>query len=206
MLRIAFVATISLCLPMISKEDQIELMHRIAGGDQNAFVSLYDAVSSPLYTLAMTILHQEQDAAEVIQDVLMAVWQQAQRYSIERAAPFTWLVVMTRNKAIDRLRQRSRRPVSSSISSTENGPDWDIQDPAPDPLKALTVSEDASALGGFLQEISPEQRQAITLAYWQGLTHVEIAEHLGQSIGTIKSRIRDGLSKIRYKAERRFAR
>lgn len=191
---------------MISKEDQIELVQRIAQGDQAAFAAFYDAVASPLYTLAMSVLHQEQDAAEVVQDVLMAVWQQAERYSMERAAPFTWLVVMTRNKAIDRLRHRARRPVAASLSAAEHGREWELTDPSPDPAKTMASSEDAEAVGGFLREISPEQRQAITLAYWQGLTHVEIAEYLGQSVGTIKSRIRDGLAKIRNKVERRFVR
>ncbi len=169
------------------------LIKRSAGGDQAALAALYDATNRMVYGLAVRILGDPADAEEVTLDVYTQAWRQAARYDAERGDAVTWLLTLTHSRAIDRLRSRSgpRRREQALEESAE------FVDASDDPETASTASQRAAFVREAIATLSDEQREVIELAYFEGLTHVEIAERIGQPLGTAKSRIRLGMAKLR---------
>jgi RNA polymerase sigma-70 factor (ECF subfamily) len=151
----------------------------MAAGDQAALGELYDATSSLIYGLALRMLSHAQDAEEVVSDVYMKAWRHAANYSRERGSVAAWLVMMTRSIAIDRIRQR--RPQQRGAPTLE-----EIAEPA-----SRGPSEQA------LAELPAEQRSLLEMAFFSGLTHAELAEQTGIPLGTVKTRIRLGLQRLR---------
>jgi RNA polymerase sigma-70 factor (ECF subfamily) len=169
------------------------LVRRLADGDNLALSSLYDATSRAVYGLILRILGNPADAEEVTLDVYTQAWRQAARYDVLRGDPLTWLLTLAHSRAIDRLRSRA------GSKRREQELDSVAEFPAPDadPETASATSQQAVLVRRALARLSPEQRQVIELAYFEGLTHVEIAERIRQPLGTAKSRIRLGLAKLR---------
>jgi RNA polymerase sigma-70 factor (ECF subfamily) len=169
------------------------LLERLAGGDQSALATLYDATSRLVYGLALRILGDPADAEEVTLDVYTQAWRQVGRYDASRGDALTWLLTLTRSRAIDRLRSRagSRKREQALDTAAE------LATEGPDPESQSAYAERARRVRGALSVLSPEQRQVIELAYFEGLTHVEIAERIAQPLGTAKSRIRLGMAKLR---------
>ncbi|HKQ53740.1 MAG TPA: sigma-70 family RNA polymerase sigma factor [Pyrinomonadaceae bacterium] len=177
------------------------LIKRAAAGDQLAVSELYDATSRMVYGLVLRILGDEAAAEEVLLDVYMQVWRQAGSYDAKRGAPLAWLATIARSRAIDRLRagrqewQRARSlETVSQLSTGEN-----LEE-------AAYVTELRKVVRGALGTLSAEQREALELAYYGGLSHSEIAERLGQPLGTIKTRIRLGMIKLRALLKPEYAR
>ena len=168
------------------------LIGRAAAGDQHAVSELYDATSRMVYGLVLRILGDEATAEEVLLDVYMQVWRQASAYDAGRGGPLAWLATIARSRAIDRLRagrQESQRARSlETVSQQSTGEDLE---------EAAYVTELRGVVRQALGAISAEQREALELAYYGGLSHSEIAERLGQPLGTIKTRIRLGMMKLR---------
>jgi RNA polymerase sigma-70 factor, ECF subfamily len=169
---------------------------RAAAGDEAALGVLYDTHARAMYSLALRILGDESDAEEVTQDVFAQAWRQAGRYDASRGTVAAWLLNMTRTRAIDRLRARRARPDSSAARAAEELSPA-LTAPYVDPGDALGVARDAERVRAALQQLPLLQRLAIELAYFEGLTQTEIAERLEQPLGTVKTRIRLGLSKLR---------
>lgn len=173
-----------------------ELLARAATGDQQAFAELYDRSSSLLFTLALRILGDRDEAAEVLQEVYLEVWRKVVRYNPARGSPTAWLVTMTRSRALDRLRSRAARGYGMT-DSIQNTPLTDLPDGNPGPLQASADLELRALVEKALDELPEAQREALELAYYQGLSHTEIAARLNEPLGTVKTRIQLGMSKLR---------
>ena len=168
-----------------------DLVHAIARGDERALASLYDRYSPILFGLLLRILKDRPEAEDVLQEVFLQIWQRASSFDAERGRPFTWLVTLARSRAIDRLRavrSRERTALASAAEAVE---------PLADASDDAVRSEQGEAVRGALAAIPEEQRRALLLAYFEGLSQTEIAARLGQPLGTVKTRMRSGMMKLR---------
>ncbi len=168
---------------------EIDLLGRIRQRDTNALSELYDLYSSRVYSLAVAILGDGMGAQEVTQDTFMKVWQAPELYRHESGRFTGWLLTITRRLAIDRLRHEQRRSGRSSSLDDDNFPE--LRDSAQD--------EEARwrEFGHLMDRLPAEQREVITLVYYRGLSQSEIAQHLDVPLGTVKTRLRLGMEKLR---------
>lgn len=166
---------------------------RIARGDQAAFAELYDRHARLVYSLALRILQDRADAEDIVQDVFAQVWAQAARYDAARGAVAAWMLMLTRSRAIDRLRAKRVRPEAAPAADTAES----VVDLAAAPDLELLSAEQVTRLQRALQELPDAQRTALELAYYEGLTHVEVAARLAEPLGTVKTRIRQAVLKLR---------
>ncbi|MGH9221623.1 MAG: sigma-70 family RNA polymerase sigma factor [Vicinamibacterales bacterium] len=168
-----------------------DMLRRIAAGESAALGELYDRYGSQSYGLALRIVGNAGDAEEIVQDVFLHVWRQSERYDPARATPIGWILMLTRSRAIDRLRARKSRPPV--------GPgdlDWGLE-PAHNQEMAAITRETATRVKAELDALPDPMRQAVELAYYDGLTHSEIAEQLQEPLGTVKTRLRSALIRLR---------
>ncbi len=171
-----------------------ELLARIAGGDRQAFTELFDAHAAAILGVLTLLAGRREEAEELLQETFLQAWGEAGRYRAERATPRGWLLMMARSRAIDRLRAsgaRGRR--EETVGRELTGPGT----VAPVGTANLEADERGRQVRGALDQLPPEQRQAIELAFYEGLSHREVAERLGQPLGTVKSRILLGMGKLR---------
>lgn len=168
------------------------LLAGAAAGDQDAFARFYDATSAAVYGLALRILRDRAEAEEVALDVFLQVWRDAARYDPRRGSALAWVLVLARSRSIDRL--RARRPARRTETAFE---EEEFADDAHGPGEASWISQQGAIVRRALRELPGEQRVALELAYFGGLTHVEIAERLSLPVGTAKTRIRLGMMKLR---------
>jgi RNA polymerase sigma-70 factor, ECF subfamily len=175
--------------------EDVARVARAAAGDEAALAALYDVHARVVYSLALRIVGDEADAEDVLQDVFDQAWRQAGRYDAQRGTVAAWLLNLARSRAIDRLRARRARPDTSATTSDDA---WaSLPARGVDPGEALAAARDAEKVRRALHELPALQRLAIELAYFEGLTQSEIAERLEQPLGTVKTRIRNGLLKLR---------
>jgi RNA polymerase sigma-70 factor (ECF subfamily) len=174
-----------------------EMIERIGRGDQSALSALYDRLSRPLYSLALRMLGDAGDAQDALQDVFLQIWSRAATYNPEQSTVFSWTVLLTRSRVIDRLRARKRR--LRVVDSATGDEDADVADASTMETAADTAdrNDEAARVRSVLNNLPSEQREAIELAFFGDLTHHEIAARLGEPLGTIKARIRRGLLKLR---------
>lgn len=174
-----------------------KLLARVVKGEHQAFSQLYDQSSTLLYSMALRILGNREEAAELLQEVYLEVWRKVARYDVGRGTPIAWLITLTRSRAIDRLRARNSR-AHHQVSELLNGAAASqVADRNPGPFEAHADQELRSLVGGALANLPQAQQQAIELAYYEGLSHMEIAARLNQPLGTVKTRIKLGMSKLR---------
>lgn len=166
------------------------LIERIGRRDTEAFASLYDRHQAILLGLLIRILHERAEAEDVLQEVFLAVWQRAAGYDEARGTVFTWLVTMTRSRAIDRLRSRGARERLSTQAAQE--PQLNVTDTE----DTAAQTERSEIVRQALDGITEQQRHALMLAYFAGLSQSEIARRLNEPLGTIKSRMRAALQKL----------
>jgi RNA polymerase sigma-70 factor, ECF subfamily len=178
-----------------------DLLARVVKGDQQAFSQLYDHSSTLLFTLAVRILGNREEAAELLQDVYLEVWRKVSRYDVGRGTPVAWLVTLTKSRAIDRLRARASRSYQTA-NSVEVGTVAEVADSGPSPFETQADQELRIAVGAAVAGLPQAQQQAIELAYYEGLSHAEIASRLNQPLGTVKTRIKLGMSKLRDSLQR----
>lgn len=180
--------------------EEVELLRRVAAGDEAAFARLYDRFARPLFAVAMRILREVTAAEDMLQDVFVQIWERAAQYDVSSGKPFTWLVVLTRNKCIDRLRARQRREKLG-----ETMLELEAAQPAAapgGPPELMDLNEQVATMRQALAELRAEQRHALELAFLHGLTQTEIAAHLAVPLGTVKARIRRGMLQLRARLER----
>ena len=175
---------------------QPDLIARVAKGDRQAFSEVYDRSSPLLFSLALRILGNRDDAAYLLQEVYLEVWRKSVRYDIRRGTPMAWLTILTRSRAIDRLRSRAARMDAHSSPVTETTVRIE-QDSELSPLDRRLHEELQAVVMKALAELPLPQQQALELAYYEGLSHSEIAKRLNEPLGTIKTRIRLGLNKLK---------
>lgn len=179
----------------LSPEDERELMERIAQKDSDALATLYDHYSTLLFSLVMRILKKPQEAEDVLQDIFMQVWEKAHTFDNRRGHLYGWLLTLSRNRAIDRIRrQRGVRTRQQKLSEERMSTLPLEQEDSP--LEAVVGFERAELVRDALQQIPPEQSQVLLLAYFSGLSQSEIATHLELPLGTVKTRTRQGMNKL----------
>ncbi|HZQ54007.1 MAG TPA: sigma-70 family RNA polymerase sigma factor [Bryobacteraceae bacterium] len=171
-----------------------ECLHEIQKGNPDALARLYDTSAPLLFTLALRILGNAADAEEVLLDTFEQVWRTARTFDPARGGVWQWLVLLTRSRALDRLRSLAGRRFREH-SNVSNQPE--ISSPAPLPEEAIAASQQQRRVRQALSALPPEQRKALEMAYFSGLTHTEIASALGVPLGTIKTRIRMAMDKLR---------
>ncbi len=174
----------------------LDLIEKIRQGDQSALDLLYKRYSSPVYSLIWKILQNSEEAEDVALDVFWQVWRQADRYDPARGAPPAWIFTLARSRAIDRLRSRSRRE-DRTISIDDPNLHFDPLDENASPDQVVSFRQSRDAVRAAMEKLSVVQREAVEMAFLKGMTHVEIAEKLGQPLGTVKTRIRQGLIRLR---------
>lgn len=176
-----------------------QLMERTANGDQMAFSALYDRLSGPLYSLAFKMLGDATEAEDALQDVCLQIWRRSAKYDASKSSVFSWAVLLTRGKVIDRLRARGRRTrvVAASTDDDDHPIGETAASTAESAADTANRNEEAVRVRSVLGSLPPEQRQAVEMAFFSDLTHHEIAARLNQPLGTIKARIRRGLLKVR---------
>ena len=172
------------------------LLARSALGDRGAFRALYDATAPKLFAVALRILRREDWAEEVLQECYVSVWRHAAEYNASRAAPMTWMTSIVRNRCLDWLRRPNLEVV---IESEEDGGNLiDAQASGdPSPLDELSRASEARALADCLARLEAKQRQAVMLAFFDGLSHSELAAHLREPLGTVKTWVRRGLMQLK---------
>jgi RNA polymerase sigma-70 factor, ECF subfamily len=181
--------------PAIDVDAEIELLRRIGRGDRESFAQLYDRFSSAVFSAAYRIVNNQQAAEDVLQEVFLQVWEKAALYDPARGKPLTWAITLTRNKAIDRLRATQRR--GRLQESLERDAGVSEQFDGRSSFDAVDLLEKGKLVAEAMRKLPPEQREALDLAFFSGLTQSEIAEHLKEPLGTIKARIRRGMLKLK---------
>jgi len=171
----------------------MELLARTALSDQRAFAELYRLTSSHLYGAALRILRDSAAAEEVLQESFVNVWHHANSYVSGKSQPLTWLTRIVRNRCLDQLRRKD----VDTVAIDDEEESVTIADEGPSPLEMLVAGADARAVKACVEGLEAAQKQAIALAFYQGLSHSELAAHLKEPLGTVKSWIRRGLERLK---------
>ena len=178
----------------MTSPDDAKLLQAVACRDEAAFAALYDRFSRPVFSLVVRVLRSRAEAEEVLQEAFWQIWERAPDYRPELGSAFCWVVTIARRKAIDRLRSNSRQLQRIEEAQGLRNDDDFI---SPAGLEALAADEVGTAVRAALTKLNPDERRAIALAFFDGLTHDEIALAVRAPVGTIKARIRRGMLKLK---------
>jgi RNA polymerase sigma factor (sigma-70 family) len=188
--------------------DLAALLARSALGDRAAFRALYERTSGHLYAVLLRIQRDRDLAADLLQEVYVSVWKAAGSFDAGQSQPLTWLTQIARNRAIDSLRRAQAQPRLESVHGGDDdeddspGLDQRLADDAPGPVQLLESAAEARALGQCMQGLTPTQRQSVALAFYDGLSHAEVAAHMREPLGTVKSWVRRALATLKSCLER----
>ena len=192
-------------------QELAQLLAQAGLGDRAAFARLYDRTSGYLFGVVLRIQHDRAVAEELLQEVYVALWRGAAGFDAARSQPLTWMTHIARNRAIDSLRRAESQPRALALVAGGGGRGDDdgdaddaqrrlqeaLPDESPGPLELLGRASDARELGRCMAHLSAAQRQSVALAFYDGLTHAEVAERLRQPLGTVKSWVRRALQSLR---------
>jgi RNA polymerase sigma-70 factor (ECF subfamily) len=173
-----------------------QLLARSGMGDRAAFAALYEKSSPHLFTVILRICRDRAQAEDILQEVYVNVWRAASGFDAAQSQPLTWLTSIARNRAIDSLRRAQTQPQlqTANAADDEDSTVYDATaDDRPGPLELLSQAADARALWKCMQDLSAAQRQSVALAFYDGLSHAEVAEKMRQPLGTVKSWVRRAL-------------
>lgn len=170
------------------------LIARVATGEERALSELYDYTSRIVYGLCLRVLRDPSAAEEITMEVYLQVWRTAGSYDASRGSASAWLVTLARSRAIDYLRSRLARRATMERDLEEV---FDLSDPRPDPENESMQSARARVIREAMEKLPEEQREALAMTYFSGLTHAEIAGQTGLPLGTVKTRIRSGMRRLR---------
>ncbi|MEP6875738.1 MAG: sigma-70 family RNA polymerase sigma factor [Burkholderiales bacterium] len=178
------------------------LLSRTGLGDRAAFATLYERTSAHLLGVVMRIQRDRALAEDILQEVYVNVWRAAQSFDAAQSQPLTWLTSVARNRAIDSLRRAHAQPLlKTNVTTTNDDEETDVYDTvaddAPGPLDLLSRASDARALGRCMESLNPQQRQSVALAFFDGLSHAEVADSMRQPLGTVKSWVRRALMSLK---------
>lgn len=177
---------------------EAELLAKVSQGDADAFAQLYDRTAPVLFGIAKSILRDATLAEDVVQEAYATIWEKASTYQPALGKPISWMITLTRNRALDKLRAGKRREILL-------GEDQTVED-EPDPMVEASVSveaaEAAAAVRAALKGLNDKQRRALELAFFEGLAHAEVAAAMNQPLGTVKAWIRRGMLDLRPKLEK----
>ncbi|MEK7250032.1 MAG: sigma-70 family RNA polymerase sigma factor [Bacteroidota bacterium] len=178
-------------------EEDLRLLLRVKERDESAFSELYDRYSSLVYTMVLRVVKATDEAEDLLQEIFMQIWNKASLFAEEKGSVYTWIVTIARRKAIDRL--RSKDIINKGVSLDDNKTFFAISDAAymANPLHAAISSEYESLMREGLAQLSVEQRTIIELSYYEGYTQEQISKRLNVPLGTVKTRMRQGLMKLR---------
>ncbi|MFD0304950.1 ECF RNA polymerase sigma factor SigK [Streptomyces sp. NPDC127119] len=172
--------------------DLQELLRRVALGDEQAFASVYDAVVSPVLGVVRAVLRDRAQSEEVAQEVLVEVWRTAPRFRADRGTAVNWILTMAHQRAVDRVRSvEAAAARDHKAAQLDRTPDYD------DVTEQVEARLEREQVRRCLRTLTDIQRQAVDLAYYRGLTYREVAEALALPLGTVKTRLRDGLIRLR---------
>ncbi|MEX1111526.1 MAG: sigma-70 family RNA polymerase sigma factor [Chthoniobacterales bacterium] len=174
---------------------ELDLLARVAKRERAAFEQLYDRYKNILYATAMKFLKEDADAQDVVQDVFIQIWDKAKLYDPAKGKPLTWALTLTRNRSIDRIRAIQRRTRLRDDFGKETVADESAG--MREALSGVDAGEKSQILREAVGRLSPEQRKVIELAFFRGFTQSEIADRLGEPLGTVKARARRGLMKLK---------
>lgn len=168
-----------------------DLLARAGLGDRAAFGELYAASAPKLFAVTLRIVRERALAEEVLQDSFVSIWNHAAGYAREKSAPFTWMAAIVRNRSLDVVRRTREEP--DIDGEREAG----LIDETASPAREAEARADAHSLSRCFEELEPEERQTVALAFFHGLTHSELAAHLRRPLGTVKTRVRRALARLR---------
>ena len=181
--------------------DLSRLLARAGLGDRVAFAQLYRATSAHLFAVVLRINRDRAQAEDILQEVYVNVWRAAQSFDAAQSQPLTWLTSIARNRAIDSLRRKQAEPPLQAQLLPADDEDRDVYDTlasdAPGPLELLGRATDARALATCMAQLSAPQRQCVALAFFDGLSHAEVAGQMGQPLGSVKSWVRRALMALK---------
>jgi RNA polymerase sigma-70 factor (ECF subfamily) len=180
------------------------LIARLAAGDRSALGLLYDRYAGPVYALVLRIIADRQAAEDLLQEVFLRVWQRAATYQATRGRPLTWVLGIAHNLAIDEVRRRQRRPqgVEERDDATVDSLLAAMPSEEPGPAEQAWERLCRAQISAALEQLPPAQRAIIELAYFEGYTQSQMAERLGEPLGTVKTRLRLGMQKLRELLQR----
>ncbi|HET7114554.1 MAG TPA: sigma-70 family RNA polymerase sigma factor [Pyrinomonadaceae bacterium] len=175
------------------QDHDVELLKAVAAKDDAALGQLYDRYRLILFGVLIRILNNREEAQDVLQEVFLQVWRRAADFDENRGRPFTWLVTLARSRGIDRLRSLASRERVATMAGAGAEAVEDVSDAATDAIR----SEQRGVVNSALSQLPEEQKRPLMLAYFDGLTQSEIATQLGAPLGTVKTRMRSGMMKLR---------
>ncbi|MEP7299829.1 MAG: sigma-70 family RNA polymerase sigma factor [Burkholderiales bacterium] len=179
-----------------------QLLARVGLGDRAAFATLYERTSAHLLGVVLRIQRDRALAEDILQEVYVNVWRAAQSFDAAQSQPLTWLTSVARNRAIDSLRRAQAQPqLKTNVITLNDDEETDVYDTvaddAPGPLDLLSRASDARALSACMEGLSAQQRQSVALAFFDGLSHAEVADSMRQPLGTVKSWVRRALQSLK---------
>ena len=183
--------------------DLSRLLARAGVGDRAAFATLYERTSSHLLAVVLRINRDRAQAEDILQEVYVNVWRAASSFDAAQSQPLTWLTSIARNRAIDSLRRLQTQPRMRAAPASEGRDSEDddvydtVADESPGPLDLLSRAAEARSLAACMDQLSPSQRQSVALAFFQGLSHAEVATQMRQPLGTVKSWVRRSLATLK---------
>ena len=175
-----------------------ELMSRIKTRDKEAISELYDHYHRLLFGLILSILKKREEAEDILQEVFTNIWEKADQFDTERGTVYTWIVSMARNKSIDRLRSKVyKEQKKQAVSLNDEDVHHPLYSEETDPLENTILTDRAKKVHAALAQISEKQRKVLQVAYFNGMSQSEISEEFDIPLGTVKTRMRDGMMKLR---------
>lgn len=188
------IALLALLRHRLDAAGERALIARVASKDEQAFATLYDQYAGLLFSVVLSIVKKQEEAEEVLQEVFLQIWSKASTFDTSRENVYAWLTALARNRAIDRIRSRAYRDTQQEVA--EALPDVSGSEETGTALDAMIMMEQAGRVRQALQEIPSEQRELIEMAYFEGYTQSPLAENRNLPLGTVKTRMRQGMKKL----------